>query len=239
LRTLRGVRLRLACKAGCLGIFEFQLLTIIFRTKLNLSLNDECARAKRLLDEKYFEAGRLRDDAVAKGDQCADQRGDKADLEREIEAVKVQRAEMYREISHLKDSNDAKANELANQQDKLKQLEYENNRTLARIADTQKLVDVRSHDLRTKQLALEDTEAELARVRDQNAKLAQHNSALRRDNDKNTAENYDIRKEIDFTEGRNADVSIQIRDAELRLKEKEEALYICRREVEGLRITAA
>jgi chromosome segregation ATPase len=146
---------------------------------------------------------------------------------------------MYREISHLKDSNEAKAAEASNQQDKLKQLEYENNRTLARIADTQKLVDVRSHDLRTKQLALEDTEAELARIRDQNAKLAQNNSALRRDNDKNTAENYDIRKEIDFTEGRNADISIQIRDAELRLKEKEEALYITRREVEGLRITAS
>lgn len=44
----------------------------IFRTKLNLSLNDEMARSKRLLDEKYFEAGRLREDAVAKGDQCSD-----------------------------------------------------------------------------------------------------------------------------------------------------------------------
>lgn len=42
---------------------------------------------------------------------CADQRADKADLEREIEAVKVQRAEMYREISHLKDSNEAKTHE--------------------------------------------------------------------------------------------------------------------------------
>jgi chromosome segregation ATPase len=97
-------------------------------------------------------------------------------------------------------------------------------------------VDVRSHDLRAKQLALEDTEKELARVRDQNAKLAQHNAAMRRDNDKSTAENYDLRKEIDFQEGRNADVSIQIRDTEMRLKEKEEALYVCRRDVESLRV---
>lgn len=82
---------------------------------MNLSLNEECARAKRLLDEKYFEAGRLREDAVAKGDQCADQRADKADLEREIEAVKVQRAEMYREITHLKDSNESKTHEANNQ----------------------------------------------------------------------------------------------------------------------------
>ena len=94
--------------------FKFQALTYIFRTKLNLSLNDECARAKRLLDEKYFEAGRLREDAVSKGDQCADQRADKADLDREIEAIKIQRAEMYREISHLKDHNEQKALEAGN-----------------------------------------------------------------------------------------------------------------------------
>ena len=38
------------------------------RTKQNLDLNDELTRSKRLLDEKYFEAGRLRDESVAKGD---------------------------------------------------------------------------------------------------------------------------------------------------------------------------
>lgn len=38
------------------------------RTKQNLDLNDEMARSKRLLDEKYFEAGRLREEAVSRGD---------------------------------------------------------------------------------------------------------------------------------------------------------------------------
>jgi|LakMenEpi03Oct11_1017367.scaffolds.fasta_scaffold13390_1 hypothetical protein len=57
---------------------------------------------------------------------------------------------MYREISHLKDHNEQKALEAGSQSDKLKQLDYENSRTLARIGDTQKLVDIRSHDLREK-----------------------------------------------------------------------------------------
>lgn len=52
-------------------------------------MNDELARSKRMLDEKYFEAGRLRDEAVSKGDQNADQRSQLTDLEREIESVKV------------------------------------------------------------------------------------------------------------------------------------------------------
>ena len=55
------------------------------------------------MDEKYFEAGRLREEAVAKGDQVADQRSQKGQLDKEIEAIKVQRAEMFREINHLKD----------------------------------------------------------------------------------------------------------------------------------------
>ena len=52
-------------------------------------MNDEVARCKRMLDEKYFEAGRLRDEAVTKGDQNQDQRSQLQDMEKEIESVKV------------------------------------------------------------------------------------------------------------------------------------------------------
>ena len=90
--------------------------------------------------------------------------------------------------------------------------------------------------MRAKQLALEDTERELARVRDSNANLSQANAGLRRDNERVGAENYDLRKEIDFQEGRNADVAIQIRDTEMRLKEKEDQLFACRRDVDALRV---
>lgn len=91
--------------------------------------------------------------------------------------------------------------------------------------------------MRNKQLALEDAERENNRVREQNAKLGNDNGALRRDNERVAAENYDLRKEVDFQEGRNADVSVQLRDTELRLKEKEDQLFCVRREVEGLRVT--
>lgn len=54
-----------------------------------MDLSDELTRSKRLLDEKYFEAGRLRDEAMQKGDANADARANLNDLEREIESVKV------------------------------------------------------------------------------------------------------------------------------------------------------
>lgn len=211
---------------------------IVYRTKQNLDLNDELARSKRLLDEKYFEAGRLREEAVAKGDQNNDARAQLQDLEREIESVKVQRAEMWRELTRLKEMNEARTSEAAQQSDKLKSLDFELARTQARIEDTQKLLDCRSADLRNKQLALEDTERELGRVRDENARLGSENAALRRDNERVAAENYDLRKEVDFQEGRNADVSVQIRDSEMRLKEREDTLFAVRRDVESLRVTS-
>jgi len=208
------------------------------KTKQNLDLNDELARSKRLLDEKYFEAGRLREEAVQKGDQNNDQRAQLQDLEREIEGVKVQRAEMWRELTRLKEMNEARSSEAGQQADRLKSLDFELSRTQARIEDTQKLLDCRSADLRNKQLALEDTERELGRVREENSKISTENAALRRDNERVAAENYDLRKEVDFQEGRNADVSVQIRDSELRLKEREDTLFAVRRDVESLRITA-
>jgi len=59
---------------------------------------------------------------------------------------------------------------------------------------------------------------------------------LKRDNERVSGENYDLRKELDFTEGRNGDLSVQIRNAELRLREKEEALFATRRDVECQRV---
>jgi hypothetical protein len=73
------------------------------KSKQNCDLTDEINRSKRVLDEKYFEAGRLRDESIVKGDQVADLRKQQGVTEHEIETVKVQRAEMWREITRLKE----------------------------------------------------------------------------------------------------------------------------------------
>ena len=57
-------------------------------------------------------------------------------------------------------------------------------------------------------MALENTERELGRIREENSKLSVENAALRRDNERVAIENYDLRKEVYFQEGRNADVSV-------------------------------
>jgi hypothetical protein len=63
-------------------------------------------------------------------------------------------------------------------------LNHELHRVSSRIEDTQKMIDLKSHDLRAKQIALEDTQRELSRVGDYNAKIGTENAALRRDNER-------------------------------------------------------
>ncbi len=56
-----------------------------------MDLQEELARQKRLLDDRHFESLRLNEDNAKKGDINADLRLKAADLEKEIEVLKLQR----------------------------------------------------------------------------------------------------------------------------------------------------
>ena len=77
------------------------------------------------MDEKFFEAGKLRDESNAKGVQVVDLRSQVAELERDIDLVKSQRADMFREIQRLRDVMDMKTKEALDQIDRLKALEFD------------------------------------------------------------------------------------------------------------------
>lgn len=83
-------------------------------------------------------------------------------------------------------------------------------------------MDNRSYDLRNKQILLDDVQAEIARVKDLNNRSGTESSILRRDIDKQLAEIYDLRKEIDYQNTRNADLATQIRETEFRVKDKDD-----------------
>jgi len=121
------------------------------------------------LDEKFFESGKLRDDSNAKGDQVVDLRGQVAELERDIDLVKSQRADMFREIQRLRDVEAMKNKESIDQCDRIKALDFDLQKTMIRIGETEKVVESRSYDIRQKSVALDDTEREIARVKDLNA----------------------------------------------------------------------
>lgn len=89
--------------------------------------------------------------------------------------------------------------------------------------------------MRNKEAELNSTNCELTRTREQISHLSAECAALRRDNDRLAGENCDARKDCEAQECRNADIAAAIRDAEARLKQKEDDLYMSRRDVETLR----
>ena len=95
------------------------------KSRQNMELQDELGRSKRVLDEKFFEAGKNRDESNAKGDQVVDLRAQVAELERDIDLVKSQRADMFREITRMRDCQDMKTKESLDQHDRMKALEYD------------------------------------------------------------------------------------------------------------------
>ena len=61
---------------------------------------------------------------------------------------------------------------------------------------------------------------------------------MRRGNECTAAENYDLRKEVEFTNTRNGDLAVGIRDTEARLKEREDALFVTRKDIDAQRCLA-
>lgn len=205
------------------------------KSKQGLDLSDELQRSKRVLDEKHYESIRLNEENSKRSEQNLDLRDRAQELDKEIEHLKLARQENWREINRLKEVNDLKVREAADQTERLKGIDYDLSRSQLRIEDTQKLIDARSYDLRNKQILTDDINAEIARVKEYNARGGVEGAGLRRDLDKQQAEIYELRKEIDYQGARNADVSGQIRDLEFRVKDKDDQVYTLRKESDAQR----
>ena len=116
-------------------------------------------------------------------------------------------------------------------------MEFDLKKTQVRIQETEKVVESCSYDIRSKQTNLEDTQREISRMKDLNSQQNVEILALRKDVDRVSTDCYDIRKQIEAAEARNADLSGQVRSQDIQLKDKEESLYTGKREVENLQYT--
>lgn len=66
--------------------------------------------------------------------------------------------------------------------------------------DLQKLIDGRNYELRNKEMLLEDASRELHRISDDNNRLHGDNGLLRSDIDRQTQDNYELRKQLEYNE---------------------------------------
>ncbi len=81
------------------------------KQKQHYDMADELARSRRTLEEKHYETARLNDEAAKKTDHVMDLKAHQDALEKELDQLKIQRADNWREINRLKDLNEARAME--------------------------------------------------------------------------------------------------------------------------------
>lgn len=127
---------------------------------------------------------------------------------------------------------DMKTKEALDQIDRLKALEYDLQKTIIRNAETEKVVEARSFEIRSRQQQLDDTEREIARLKDLTNGQSLEAQALRKDVDRVSTDCYDLRKHIEGTEARNVDMNGNLRTNDIKNKERDEDLYIVKRDIE-------
>ena len=194
-------------------------------------------RSKRVLDERFFEAGKLRDESNAMSDIVVDMRSQCAELERDVDLVKAQRADMFREIHRLRDVMDMKTQESLDQIDRLKALEFDLQKTIVRISELDKIIEARSYDTKNRQVHLDDVEREIARLKDINSGNMIEINALRKDVDRVSTDCYDLRKHIEGVEARNVDLGAVCRSHDINIKDRHESLHAVKRDLEALAMT--
>lgn len=119
--------------------------------------------------------------------------------------------------------------------DRLKALQCEVANTEVRINDLNRIIEMKSNDLRAKQAALVEAQVELARVRDMNVKLRAECDMLRASNSKLDQENLECRQQLDCLQVKNAELSLAISKAEERLKGLEASLFCTQKDNECAR----
>lgn len=84
-------------------------------------------------------------------------------------------------------------------------------------------------------MLLEDAQRELHRLQDDNNRLSGDNGLLRSDIDRQQSDNYELRKNLEYNEQKNADSGAQARNLEARLRDRDDQLYGIRKDVDANR----
>ena len=141
------------------------------------------------------------------------------------------------EIGNLNHQNDLKSKESADLTAQTRTLEYDIQKQLARIDDLNQLIDQKTFDLKNKESQLVDCEGEIIQLKNQVVSFQNELNHLKSLEEKYRNENGDLQKRIDSESGRNIEISANIKDLEVKIRQKEDQIMFMRKELEGARFS--
>jgi len=205
------------------------------RKKQNSDLYLELERQKDLQDQRSVEISRLRADLHSQQDLHASLQSQKKQLEEELFQVRERNREDAGEIDRLNGQNDLKGKESVDLAARIRAIEYDISKSLARIDDLNRVIDQKSYDLKSKEATLAEAEGEVHKLRAQQASYQKELEHLKSLEERYRTENSDLQRRIDGESGKNLDLGASIKDLEQKIRLREDQIIQMRKELDGAR----
>lgn len=205
------------------------------RKKQNSDLYIELERQKDILDQRSIEISRLRADLHSQQDLSASLQGQKKQLEDDLYQIRERNREDAQEIDRLNVQNDSRGKESVELAARIRAIEYDISKSLARIDDLNRIIDQKSYDLKSKEATVAECEGEVHKLKTQQASYQKELEHLKSLEERYRLENADLQRRIDQEGGKNLDLSATIKDLESKIRVREEQIIAHRKELDGAR----
>lgn len=205
------------------------------RKKQNGDLYIELERQKDTLDQRGVEIARLRADLHSQQDLNNSLQNQKKQLEDDLYQVRERNREDASEIDRLNVQNDQRGKESVELAARIRAIEYDISKSLARIDDLNRVLDQKSYDLKNKEQTVLECEGEVHKLKTQQASYQKELEHLKSLEERYRQENSDLQRRIDQESGKNLDLAAQIKDLEAKIRVREDSIIGNRKELDGAR----
>ena len=194
------------------------------RKKQNSDLYIELERQKELQDQRSVEISRLRADLHSQQDLNASLQSQKKQLDEDLYQVRERNREDAAEIDRLNAQNDQRGKESVELAARIRAIEYDISKSLARIDDLNRIIDQKTYDLKSKEATLAEAEGEVHKLKAQQASYQKELEHLKSLEERYRLENTDLQRRIDAECAKNLDLGASIKDLEAKIRVREDQI---------------
>ena len=205
------------------------------KNRSNNELQAEIGAVRDQISRRESECVALGRECSVKADQCYAMRKDADNLSFELGRLREEKAKDADEINRMRDGVAMRERECADNDARIKAVDYDLFKAQERSNELTKLADSKEFELRRTCEALDSANAELARSKDDHARLNAEVHALQRNLDGQLAHKQDLARQAEGEDARNRDLNAQIFERENMLRATEDQLAVARKEQDNLR----
>lgn len=178
---------------------------------------------------------RLRSELQQQQDLNGSLSNQKRALEEDVIRLRDYNREESSEIDRLNVAVDQRQKESVELAARIRAVEYDISKSLARIDDLSRVYDQKSYDLKAKETTVVEAENELVKLRAQEASYRKELDHQRSLEERYRQENLELQRRIESETVRLGEIQSGVKELEVKIRLREEQILSMRKELEGAR----